>query len=95
MIGRTLGHYTIVDKLGEGGMGTVYRAEDTRLRRTVALKVLPEDLSQDDERLIRFQQEAELLAALDHPNIVTVYSVENIEGTRFLTIALVEGESLE
>ena len=95
MIGNTLGHYRILDLLGEGGMGTVYRAEDGKLHRSVALKVLPEALAQDPERLSRFRREAELLAALDHPNIVTVYSVEEVDGVHFLTMALVEGESLE
>lgn len=95
MIGRTIGHYTIGELIGEGGMGTVYKAQDTKLGRSVALKVLPQDLAKDEERLSRFRQEAESLAALDHPNIVTVYSVEEVDGTHFLTMALVDGKSLE
>jgi len=94
MIGQTLGHYKILDKLGAGGMGEVYRAEDTTLKRQVALKVLPPDLAASQERLERFQREAESLAAVNHPNIVHVYSVEEDEGTHFLTMELVEGEPL-
>jgi Tol biopolymer transport system component len=94
LIGSTIGHYRIVEKLGEGGMGEVYRAEDTTLKRQVALKVLPPDLGSSRERLDRFQREAETLAALDHPNIVTLYSVEEVAGQHFLTMQLVEGKSL-
>ena len=94
MIGQTLGHYRILDQLGAGGMGEVYRAEDLTLRRQVALKVLPPDLAASQERLERFQREAEALAALDHPNIVTIHSVEESEGIRFLTMQLVEGKIL-
>lgn len=95
MIGRTLAHYTVVEIIGEGAMGTVYRARDTKLGRDVALKVLPEDLASDSDRLERFQREARALASVDHPNIVTVYSVEEDAGVHFLTMALVEGQSLE
>ena len=90
----SLAHYRIVDLLGEGGMGRVYLAEDTRLRRRVALKVLPLDLTASQERLERFQREAETLAALDHPNIVHIYSVEEAGGTRFLTMQHVLGRDL-
>ena len=76
MIGRTLGHYRITTSIGAGGMGEVYRATDTKLGRDVALKVLPADVARDPERLERFQREAKALAALDHPNIVTIHSVE-------------------
>jgi len=94
MIGQTLGHYEILEKLGAGGMGEVYLAEDTSLKRQVALKVLPPDLAASQERLERFQREAESLAALNHPNIVHVYSVEEDDGTHFLTMELVEGKPL-
>jgi serine/threonine protein kinase len=80
MIGTTLSHYRILDQLGAGGMGVVYRAEDTRLRRQVALKVLPADVAADPERLRRLQREARTLAALDHPNIVTLFSVDEARG---------------
>ena len=95
MIGTTLGHYKIASKLGHGGMGEVYLAEDTKLKRQVALKVLPADLSDDPERLARFQREAETVAALNHPNIVTLFSVEEDQGVRFLTMELVEGQGLD
>ena len=94
MIGTDLKHYRIVRELGRGGMGTVYAAEDTKLGRQVALKVLPPDLAGDPERLERFQREARAVAALNHPNIVVLYSVEESEGTHFLTMELVEGEPL-
>ncbi len=95
MIGQTISHYEIVDKIGEGGMGAVYRARDTTLDREVALKVLPPEVSTDPDRLERFQREAKALAALDHPNIVTVHTVEQAEGTHFITLGLVEGEGLD
>lgn len=95
MIDPSLAHYTIIETLGAGAMGTVYRARDTKLGRDVALKVLPEDLAADPDRLDRFQREARALAAIDHPNIVTVYSVEEYGGAHFLTMALVAGRSLQ
>jgi len=94
MTGQTLGHYKILDKLGAGGMGEVYRAEDTTLKRQVALKVLPAALSDDPDSLARFKREARVLASLDHPNIVSIHSVEESDGIRFLTMQLVEGEPL-
>jgi eukaryotic-like serine/threonine-protein kinase len=93
--GARIAHYHIVAALGAGGMGEVYRATDTRLGRDVALKVLPADVSASTERLERFQREARALAALDHPGIVTVYSVEEHEGVQFLTMQLVDGEQLD
>ena len=94
MIGRQLGHYDVIDALGAGGMGEVYRATDRRLGRDVALKILPSHLQSDPERLERFRREARALAAIDHPSIVTVYSVEEAGGVPFLTMQLVEGQSL-
>ena len=94
LIGRTLAHYRITEAIGAGGMGAVYRATDTKLGRDVALKVLPAEMASDPERLDRFRREAKALAALDHPGIVTVYSVEEAEGVQFFTMQLVEGESL-
>lgn len=95
MIGRTLAHYRIVAALGAGGMGEVYRATDIKLGRDVALKVLPGEMAADPERLARFRREAQALAALDHPGIVTVYSVEEADGVHFLTMQLVEGRPLD
>ena len=95
MIGRTLAHYRITAKIGAGGMGDVYRATDTKLGRDVALKILPEAVASDRDRLDRFRREAMALAAVDHPGIVTVYSVEEAEGVHFLTMQLVEGEPLD
>jgi TolB-like protein len=95
MVGSSFGHYRIVEKLGEGGMGEVYRASDTKLGRDVALKVLPADLARDADRLARFQREARAVAALNHPHIVTIYSVEEAEGVHFFTMELIEGEALD
>ena len=94
LIGRTLGHYRIVEKIGEGGMGEVYRAHDERLDRDVAVKVLPEAVALDEERLARFEREAKLLASLNHTHIATLHGLEEEENRRFLVMELVEGESL-
>ena len=80
MIGTTLSHYKVIEKIGQGGMGEVYRAEDTNLDREVAIKVLPEQFTQDPQRLARFEREAEVLASLDHPNIAAIYGLEEAEG---------------
>jgi TolB-like protein/predicted Ser/Thr protein kinase len=95
LIGQTLSHYRITAAIGAGGMGEVYRAKDTKLGRDVALKVLPAEMASSPERLERFQREAKALAVLDHPGIVTVYSVEEAGGVHFLTMQLVEGKSLD
>ncbi len=94
MIGSTLHHYRIVGLLGAGGMGEVYAAEDTKLRRRVALKLLPPEMAADPDRLQRFQLEARAIAALNHPNVVTIYAVEEADGVQFLTMELVEGKTL-
>ena len=95
MIGRTLGRFQIVDKLGEGGMGVVYRAFDTRLNRTVALKVLPPASFADEHRKQRFVQEAIAASALNHAHIVTTYDIDAVEGVEFIAMEYVEGESLD
>ncbi len=94
MVGRTLASYRIVEKLGAGGMGEVYAAEDTRLKRLVALKVLKPEVASNPRRLERFQREAEAVATLSHPNIVVIHSVEEAEGVRFLTMELIKGQPL-
>jgi len=94
MIGQTLAHYRILEKIGSGGMGDVYLAQDTTLDRQVALKVLPLELAGDTERRARFTREAKAVAALNHPNIVTVHSVETAEGVDFITMELVKGKTL-
>jgi TolB-like protein/tetratricopeptide (TPR) repeat protein len=94
MIGQILSHYRILAMLGAGGMGEVYRARDERLGRDVALKVLPADVALDPERLVRFEREARSIAQLNHPNIVTIHSVEEADGVHFLTMELVEGQTL-
>src|ERR1019366_438333 len=88
-VGTKLGHFEVLSLLGQGGMGEVYRARDTKLKRDVALKVLPEAFARDPERMARFQREAEVLASLNHPNIAQIYGVEE----RALAMELVEGEA--
>ncbi len=94
MIGRTFGNYKIKEQIGAGGMGEVYRAEDIRLSRNVAIKALPDAFAQDAERLARFEREARLLAALNHPNIASIYGLEQADGKPFLVMELVEGPTL-
>ncbi len=92
--GSKLGHFEIIEPLGAGGMGEVYRARDTTLDRHVAIKVLPEDLATDSALLARFEREARLLAALNHPNIAVIHGLEEAGGVRFLVLELIAGESL-
>ena len=94
MIGTTISHYRITAKLGAGGMGEVYRAEDTVLGREVAIKVLPEAFVSDPERLARFEREARLLATLNHPHIAQIHGLEETDGTKCLVLELVEGDTL-
>ena len=95
MIGQTLSHYRVTAALGAGGMGEVYRATDTSLQRDVAIKVLPPEVAQDPDRLARFKREAQLLAALNHPNIAAIYGLEEADGKPFLALELVEGEDIK
>jgi serine/threonine protein kinase len=90
-VGARLGHYAVTAKLGEGGMGEVWRATDTQLNRDVALKILPEAFATDPDRLARFQREAQVLASLNHPGIAAIYGIEEDEGTRALVLELVVG----
>ena len=92
--GTTLGRYEIRSLLGAGGMGEVYLAHDTQLRRSVALKFLPDVLTRDDERLRRFEQEAYAASGLNHPNILTIYEIGHIDARRFIAMEYVEGETL-
>src|SRR3989442_10904964 len=93
-IGTQLGSHYLTGLIGRGGMGEVYRAKDTKLKRDVAIKVLPDEFLRDPDRVSRFQREAEVLASLNHPNIGAIHSLEEADGSRFLVLELVEGETL-
>jgi serine/threonine protein kinase len=93
-IGKTLAHYTVSTLIGRGGMGEVYKAKDQKLGRDVAIKVLPEEFAKDADRVARFQREARLLASLNHPNIASIYGLEESDGTHFLVLELIEGDTL-
>ena len=92
--GHRLAHYEIFEPIGKGGMGEVYRAKDGKLGRDVAIKVLPDDFARDAERLARFKREAKVLASLNHPNIASIYGIEQSDNVHYLVLELVEGETL-
>src|SRR3970040_1464306 len=95
MICREISHYKILEQIGQGGMGVIYKAQDTRLNRLVALKFLPQSLTRGSDEKNRFMQEAIAASALNHPNIVTIYEIDEVDGDSFISMELIEGKNLK